>query len=238
MHDLYRSRKATKKRLGESFLKPSKQESYATVEEMGRNWHGRSFFLPLLLDGVLAAEHVINLGEVVGTLLESLDVAGRLEVLLQVGVLTQLAHVIVGLGSQNGAGIETVLQIQLLNHLGDVTDDLGTEHGGGQTTAIGEESNALGLARGESDEAQQTGQAGVDGSSVHVTAQGGHLKTGVHTLSEALLGQSHEGLLDGLVGEGGGIVEIAQLGGDLGEGGVGRVGQEVIVKHTAVGLLD
>lgn len=223
--------------MGESFLKPSKQGSYPTVEEMRRNRHGR-LFKPLLLDGVLAAEHVINLGEVVDTLLESLDVAGRLEVLLQVGVLTQLAHVVVGLGSQDGAGLETVLKIQLLNHLGDITNDLGTEHGGSQTTAVGEESDALGLAGGESDVAQQTGQAGVDGSSVHVTAQGGNLETGLHTLGEALLGEAHEGLLNGLVGERGGVVEIAQLGGNLGEGGVGGVGQEVVVEHTAVGLLD
>lgn len=228
--------KAKENAWGNLFLKPSKQGSYPTAEEMGRN--GTVGFRPLLLDGVLAAEHVINLGEVVDTLLQSLDTAGRLEVLLQVGVLAELAHVIVGLGSQDGAGLQTVLKIQLLNHLRDITNDLGTEHGRSQTTAVGEESDALALAGRESDVAQETGQAGVDGSGVHVTAKSGNLETGLHTLGKALLGKTHEGLLNGLVGQGGSVVEIAQLGGNLGEGRVGGVGQEVVVEHTAIGLLD
>jgi len=153
-------------------------------------------------------------------------------------VLAELAHVVVGLGGQNGAGVETVLEIELLDHAGDVTDDLGAEHGGGKTGTVAEETDALGLGGREGDIAQQTGQTGVDGRGVHVTAQSGDLQTGAYALGEALLGQSHEGLLNVLVGDRGVVFHVAQLGGDLSEGGVGGVVQVVIVKHAAIGLLD
>lgn len=153
-------------------------------------------------------------------------------------MLAQLAHVIVGLGLQNSAGVQTVLQVEVLDHVRDIADNVGAEQGASQTGAVAEEGDALGLAGGELDVAEQGGQAGVDGSSVHVTAEGGNLETGLHTLGEALLGQSHEGLLDSLVGQGRSVVDVTELGSDLGEGGVGGVGQEVVVEHTGEGLLD
>jgi hypothetical protein len=45
----------------------------------------------LCLDIVLATEHVVDVGEVVGAGDKSLSLAGGLEVLLQVGVLTEQA---------------------------------------------------------------------------------------------------------------------------------------------------
>jgi hypothetical protein len=50
----------------------------------------------LCLDFILSSEHVVNLGQVVSTGEERVGVASRLEVLLQVGVLTQNAHLKIG----------------------------------------------------------------------------------------------------------------------------------------------
>lgn len=44
------------------------------------------------LDVVLAAEHIVHLSQVVSTRVESLGVAGRLEVLLEVSMLTEGTH--------------------------------------------------------------------------------------------------------------------------------------------------
>lgn len=44
------------------------------------------------LNVVLAAEHVVHLSQVVGTRVESLGAARRLEVLLEVSVLTEGTH--------------------------------------------------------------------------------------------------------------------------------------------------
>lgn len=153
-------------------------------------------------------------------------------------MLTELAHGIICSRLQDSAGIEAVLEVKLLNHARDIANNLGTEHGTGKTGTVAEETNALGLLGVESDVAEQTGQTAVNGGSVHVTTLGGDLETGVHTLSETLLGQTHEGLLNNLVGERLLVVQVAELGGNLGESGVGGVGQEIIVEHTSVGLLD
>lgn len=192
----------------------------------------------LSLDLVLAAEHVVHLSQVVSTRLESLGATGGLEVLLQVGVLAQLAHLVVGSGGQDVAGLKTVLEVKLLNHVGDVANNLGAEHGGGETTAVAEKTDALGLVGGEADVADQTGQTGVDRGSVHVTAESSNLKTGLDAVGETLLGQTHEGLLDGLVGQRSGVVEVTELRGDLSEGRVGGVGEVVVVEHASEGLLD
>jgi hypothetical protein len=192
----------------------------------------------LCLDLVLAAEHVVHLGQVVNTGADGLDVSSRLEVLLQVSVLTELAHSIIGSGLKDSAGVETVLEVKLLNHLGDIANNLSAEHGAGKAGTVGEQTDALGLLGVEGDVAKQASKTTVDGSSVHVTTLGGDLETGVDTLSEALLGQTHEGLLNDLVRERLLVVEIAKLGGNLGEGGVGGVGQEVVVEHAGERLLD
>lgn len=61
-------------------------------EEAGKKIVSSSFGNDLCLNFILASEHVVNLGQVVCTGEECVRVAGRLEILLQVGVLTQDAH--------------------------------------------------------------------------------------------------------------------------------------------------
>ena len=154
------------------------------------------------------------------------------------GVLTELAHGIILSRLKDSAGIEAVLEVKLLNHAGDIANNLGAEHGAGKTGTVAEETDALRLLGVESDVAEQTGQTAVNGGSVHVTTLGGDLETGVDTLGKTLLGQTHEGLLNNLVGKRLLVVQVAELGGNLGESRVGGVGQEIIVEHTSVGLLD
>lgn len=48
--------------------------------------------IDLFLDGVVATEHVINVGQVVGSRNQRVNATGRLEVLLEVSMLTELAH--------------------------------------------------------------------------------------------------------------------------------------------------
>lgn len=154
------------------------------------------------------------------------------------GVLAELAHGIICSRLEDSAGIEAVLEVKLLNHVGHIADNLGAEQGAGKSGTVAEQTDALGLLRVESDVAEQTGQAAVNGGSVHVTALGGDLETGVDTLGETLLGQTHEGLLNDLIGKRLLVIQVAELGGNLGESGVRGVGQEVVVEHTSVGLLD
>jgi hypothetical protein len=146
-------------------------------------------------------------------------------------------YVIISLGRQDGSGVEALVQVKLLNHFRDITNDLGTEHGAGETATVREEGDALGLARIEGDVAEQAGETGIDGGSVHVTTHGGNVETGTHTLSEAFLGQSHEGLLDGLVAERLVVIQVTQFRRHFGKGGVVGVGKIVIVEHAGIGLL-
>lgn len=46
----------------------------------------------LLLDLIFSSEHIVNVSEVVGAREEVIDLALRLVVLLQVGTLTEVAH--------------------------------------------------------------------------------------------------------------------------------------------------
>ena len=153
------------------------------------------------------------------------------------GVLTQLAHVVISLGRQDVAAVEPVLQVELLSHVLHIAHDLGAEHGASQTATVREETNALGLAGVEGHVGNQGSQAGVDGGRVHVTAQSGNVQTWTHPFSKGLLGQTHEGLLHVLVGQGLLVVHVPQLGSNLTEDREGGVLQVVVVEHTAVGLL-
>lgn len=192
----------------------------------------------LSLDLVLAAEHIIHLSQVVDTGSNSLSVANRLEILLEVSMLTERAHGIVSSRLKDSAGIKTLLEVKLLNDVRHIADNLGAEQGAGKTGTVAEQTDTLNLLGVESDVAEQSGETGIDGSSVHVTTLGGNLETRGDTLSETLLGEGHEGLLNNLVGQGLLVVQIAQLGGNLGESGVRGVGQVVIVEHTGIRLLD
>lgn len=129
------------------------------------------------------------------------------------------------------------MQVKLLNHSRDITNDLGTEHGAGETATVREEGDALGLARIEGDIAEQAGETSIDGGRVHVTTHGGNVETGTHTLSEAFLGQSHEGLLDGLVAERLVVIQVTQFRRNFGKSGVLGVGKVVVVEHAGIGLL-
>ena len=85
--------------------------------------------------------------------------------------------------------------------------------------------------------AEERSNTSPDGTAVHVTAKSGNLDRGVDTILEALLGETHEGLLNNLVGEGLGVVHIAELRGNLSERGGLGVGQVVVVQKTGIRLL-
>lgn len=83
----------------------------------------------------------------------------------------------------------------------------------------------------------QASQTSPNSGSVHVTAESGNLESGLDALSEALLGQTHEGLLHVLVSERSGVVQITELRSHFGESRVSGVGEVVVVQHTSEGLL-
>jgi hypothetical protein len=128
------------------------------------------------------------------------------------------------------------VKINVLGQGRNIADDLQAEQRTGKTTAVAEETNALGCAGVKLDVGQETDQASVDTGGVHVTALSGNLNTRVHSLVVALLGQGHEGLLDSLVGDRLGVLDIANLGGDFGKRRVGWVSEVVVVEHARVGL--
>lgn len=152
-------------------------------------------------------------------------------------MLTQEAHVIVSLGGQDVAAVQAVVEVKLLSHVLHITDNLGAEHRASKTATVREETNTCGLAGVEGYVGYQAGKTTIDGSSVHVTAKSGNIQSGTHAFGKGLLGQTHEGLLDVLVGKSLLVFDVAQLRSDLGEGGVRGVGHVVVVEHTAVGLL-
>lgn len=75
--------------------RPTKQKkNIPGVEMMGREAEGSSSGVkgPLCLDGVLSLEHVVDLGQVVGTGGNGGDLALGDEVLLEVSLLSEVAH--------------------------------------------------------------------------------------------------------------------------------------------------
>lgn len=148
-----------------------------------------------------------------------------------------VSYLIISLRWQDGSGVEALVQVKLLNHTRDIANNFDTEHGAGETTAVREEGDALGLAGIEGDVAEQAGKTSIHGGRVHVTTEGGNIKTGTHPLSESFLGQTHEGLLHSLVGERFLVIQVTQFRGYFGKGRVAGVGEVVIVEHAAIGLL-
>lgn len=145
---------------------------------------------------------------------------------------------VVGLGGDGTTGLETAGEVQDVGDVLNTSVDAEGHEAGSQAGTVAEETNALALESLVVDHADQAGKATPDATAVHVTAQGSDLDSGVDALLEALLGETHEGLLDGLVGQGLLVVHVAQLGGDVGKGrGVG-VGEVVVVQETGVRLLD
>jgi hypothetical protein len=114
----------------------------------------------LLLNLVSSSEHAVDVGEVVGSWEEAVDVAFRLVVLLQVRTLAEVAHLqkmsqsgsrscsyktylVVDLRGNNTAVLEAVLDIKLLLELGDAACDFEREHGGSKSATVAEHANAL-----------------------------------------------------------------------------------------------
>lgn len=223
----------------------------------GRRVIRLSRWSPLLLDSVLTLEHIVNLGQVVGTRGDGRSVTLGGVVLLEMGLLsevahlnTQLAHIqykgnnlffsylVVGLRGDGTAGLKTSGNVQHAGDLLNATVDTERQETGSKTRAVAEETDSLALKILVVDNADQTGQATPDTATVHVTAVGGNLDAGVNTLLEALLGESHEGLLKNLVGQGLLVVHVAELRSDLSKGRRVGIGEVVVVEETSVRLLD
>ena len=107
-----------------------------------------------------------------------------------------------------------------------------------QTGAVAEEAYPLALEGSAVDVADQASKTAPDAAAVHVTAHGGNLDGRVDALLEALLGETHEGLLNNLVGEGLGVVHVANLRGNIGESRALGVSEVVVVEETSVRLGD
>ena len=210
----------------------------------------------LRLDCVLAAEHVVDALEVVDALGDGVGAARGRVALLKVGLLAQFAHLeavstqvslgwgsistylVVHLRGDGSACRQPLLQVQRLLHGIRGAVDPQREQARGQTTAVAEHAYPLALQGGAVDVTQEADQPSVNTGAVHVAAHGGHLDAGLHALGEALLGQAHERLLDDLVRQRLLVVHLAELGGHVGEGGGGGVGEVVVVEHACVRFRD
>ena len=130
------------------------------------------------------------------------------------------------------------MHIQLLLHFPDTALDLEREKAASQAAAVAENANAFPLQRIAVDVRQQRNERRVDAGAVHVAAHGRHGDGGLDASGKLLLRQGDEGLFDVLVGQRRGVVEVSQLGGDVGEERVGRVGEEVVVEQARIRLGD
>ena len=126
------------------------------------------------------------------------------------------------------------MNVKLFSKVLSAAPDSEREQGRGQTTSVAEQANTLALKILAVDVGEHAAQATVDAATVHVTALGWDLDTRLDAGSEALLGKTHECLLDSLVADGSGIVEVAELSGNLGKNRVGGVDKVVVVEHTRV----
>lgn len=124
----------------------------------------------------------------------------------------------------------------MLRNILSATPDLERKEGGSETTSVAEKTNGLALQVLAADVGKQTGQAAVNATAVHVTALGRDLDAGLDASTEALLCETHECLLDRLVGHGGSVIEIAELSGNISEYGVRGVHKVIVVEHTRVRL--
>jgi hypothetical protein len=124
----------------------------------------------------------------------------------------------------------------LLGHVLDAAVHLEGEHGRSKTTSVAEHADALALQSLVVNIGEDAGQAAVDTTAVHVSALGGHVDAGLHAGIESLLSQTHEDLLNRLVGDRGGVVHISQLGGHLSENGVCGVCEIIVVQEARVRL--
>jgi hypothetical protein len=191
-----------------------------------------------LLDLVLASEQLVDLGQVVSAGEKGVGGTLGLVVALEVGLLTESAHLVVDFGCDGAARVEAGVEVDLLDELVGVAANAQGEHGGGKTGAVREDTDALALEVGGGDVGEERDERAVDGAAVHVAAHGGDLDGGLDASGETLLGEGHESLLNGLVADGLLVGEVLDVGGNLGEDGVLGVGQVVVVEQTGVALGD
>lgn len=145
-------------------------------------------------------------------------------------------HIVIDLGGHYTPALKAVLNVEVLgNALGTALDSEG-EQGRGQTTSVAEHADALALQVLAVDVGEQAAQAAVDTAAVHVTALGWDLDAGLDAGSKALLGEGHKCLLDSLVRDRSGVVQVAKLGWDLSKDGVGGVDEVVVVQQARVRL--
>lgn len=149
---------------------------------------------------------------------------------------SERTYIVISLGGNNASGVQAGLDVELLLHLLDAAGHLEGEKGAGEATSVAEDADALALCLVVGDVCDQAGQAAVDTAAVHVTALGRYLDAGLHLGGEPLLCQPHECLLNSLVRNGCGVVEVFEFSGNVGEDGVGRVGKVIIVEQACVRL--
>lgn len=128
-----------------------------------------------MLNLVLATEHVVDLGQVVSARDESLNRSLRLETALEVGLLAQVAHLVVDFRGNGAAGVEAVLQVDLLGELFDAAAHAQREHGRRQAGAVGEDADALALQLAAGDVGDEGDERAVHAAAIHVAAHSGDL---------------------------------------------------------------
>lgn len=192
----------------------------------------------LRLDGVLATEHVVNLLQVVSTLGNVLSRSLWGIVLLEVGLLAEVAKLVVDLWCNCASGGKSLLKIDSLLHLLSGANNFQREQRGSETRSVRENTDLLALELLRLNIRQKGDKSTPDGATVHVSAHSWHLNGWLHALSELLLGKTHEGLLDNLVGDGLLVIDILDLSWDVSEDWGLWVGEEILVKKASVGLGD
>lgn len=136
----------------------------------------------------------------------------------------------------NSASRESLFQVQdLLDGCGGA-GNLQGEHARCQTASVAEDTNSLALEGFAVDVRQQTAKTSIDATAVHVTALSRHLNAGLHALVEALLGQTHEGLLHDLIGQRLLVIHISELRRNITKSWCRRVSEVIVVEQAAIGL--
>jgi hypothetical protein len=153
-------------------------------------------------------------------------------------IRTSIAYLVVSLRGDSAASLKTGGDAENVGDLLDAAVDTERHETGSKTRSVAEETNSLALKSLVVNNTDNAGQTTPDTATVHVTAVGGDLDGRVDTLLEALLGESHEGLLNDLVSQGLLVIHITELGSNLSERRRVGVGEVVVVEETSIGLLD
>ena len=190
------------------------------------------------LDGVLATEHVVNLLQVVSTLGNGLSRALWGIVLLEVSLLAEVAKLIIDLWCDCASSSKSLLKIDSLLHLLSRSNNLQRQQRGSQSRSVREDTNLLALELLRLNVGEKGDETTPDGATVHVSAHSWHFNRWLHALSELLLGKTHEGLLDNLVGDRLLVLDILDLSWDVSEDWGLWVGEVIVVKEASVGLGD